>query len=253
MKQQINKVNSKTGALKQTKSTFQILNRIPVKAMTLVVLFNLTLAQLSFSQGDDSIGNSYSFVEPAGHSTSLSNCCAAEKPVSPTKKSVVKIDLPSARMINRSDREVTMNLIRSLHVNRVKDMSDLMKVADQAMNAFFVNETSIGRTAHDMIRTADEDINLVFAAEHIRPVTVATQVNADEELTSIFKAENGVLAHNYGSVAVADATIDAHFATENTTISLPAAYTVSADAEINHNMDRDNLAKTTVAKVSAKK
>ena len=253
MKQQINKVNSRTGALKQTTSKFQILNRIPVKAMTLVVLFNLTLAQMTFSQGDDSISNNYSFAEPASHSASLSNCCVTDNPVNPAKKSVIKLDLPSAGMIRKADREVAMNLIHSLHVNRVKDMSELMKVADQAMNTFFVSETTIGHLAHEMIRSADEDINLTFAAEHIRPVNTASQVNADEEIGSIFKAENGTLVQRYGSVATADATIDAQFAVENTTIILPAAYTVKADAEINHNMDQERLVKTTVAKVSRKK
>lgn len=251
MKQQNNKVNSKEGALKQTKSSFQILNRIPVKAMTLVVLFNLILAQLGFSQGDDSV-NSYSYAEPVSHMSSLANCCVTDKPVNPSKK-VIKVDLPSARMIRKADREVTINLIHSLHVNRVGEMSELMRVADQAMNTFFVSETSIGHTAHEFIRSADEDINLIFAAEHIRPVTVATQVNADEELTNVFRAENAALDHNYGSVSIADATIDGQFTVENTSISLPAAYTVKADEEINNNMQQEKNTKASVAKASLKK
>jgi hypothetical protein len=253
MKQKNNKVNSQTGALKQTMTTFQILNRITMKMMALVILLNLTLANLSYGQGDDSISGNYSYAEPVAHSSSHASCCAEERPVGPGshKTNTVKVSLPSAQMVHRSDREVTMNLIRSLQVNRVEEMSEMMRLADQTMHTFFVSETSMGRTASELIRLADEDINETFSAEHINSSTVKALRLSDGDINDAFTAENAGLRHGYGSVADSDADINVRFALENTSISLPGTKDlVKADDEINNNMVHDARVKNDVANMS---
>jgi hypothetical protein len=254
MKQQNNKVNPRTGTLKQTKSSFQILNRIPMKTMALVILFNLTLANLSFSQGDDSLPNNFSYAEPVSHTGSKSACCTEERPVNPyARKTAIRVSLPSVQMVNRSDREVTINLIRSLHVNRVQELSGLMRVADQAMHAFFISETSMGRTAGEMIRTADDDINLSFASEHISASTALSLSRGDRSIHEDFLAEQNGLVHRYNSLAASDEDIHSRFSQENTTISLPASYVARADEEINNNMVREAGVKIAVASSTFRK
>ena len=255
MKQKNNKVNSKTGALKQTTSNFQILSRIPMKVMALAILLNFALANLSFGQGDDSIANSVSFAEPVAHSGAHSTCCAEERPVSPNAhKTAVRVSLPSVQMVHRSDREATLNMFRSLHENRVQEMSTLMHVADQAMHAFFVSETSIGRTADVMIHHADEDMNVIFAAEHIASSNVKALRLSDGDINDAFLAENNGLTHGYISTIVSDDDVNGQFALENTTIALPASCeVVKADEEINNNMVVEARGKNTVARSTIRK
>ncbi len=251
MKQQNNTVNSKEGALKQQKSTFQILNRIPVKAMAMVVLSTFLLTQLGFGQGDDSSAMSFGYNEPVNSAGVFGVCCVTDRP-NPVKKTV-KVDLPSASMIRKADHEATVNLIHSLHMNRVKEMGEMMQVGDQAINAIFVSETTMGRMDVETARNADDEVNLYFAAEHILPVNSMHVVNAEEELNDIFRAENGALSHQYGSVTDADALIDGQFTLENTHFRVSTAQTAKADEEINQNMQQGSHPKAAVTRLSLKK
>lgn len=217
MKQMMNEVNPKAGTLKQTNE--KALQNVSRKLVAFVLMLAITLQP--------------ALVNAATHDDNGEACCTINKIDSGNRYAkLVKVSLPSARIVNKADSEITANLYKSLNENKVKQFAAGFAAGDAEIIKAFEAETSITLPAS---LSADEAMTNGFYAENIRfNQDVAA---ADQAMNSMFN-EAFKVKRITGNVAEADEMMSIRFMAEN--INLPSADLVSkADAEIIQKISRE--------------
>jgi hypothetical protein len=209
MKHKMNQVTPKAGTLKQTNEIQNALRKLTASVLMLAVLvMNPGSIMASIKAGD--------------------SCCET-----PTKKLVlsktVLLTLPSTEMVKKADREMTINLYKSLKESKVKKFAHLFMVSDAKVNALFISETTIGLPTTVL---ADERVNDVFAAENL---SIANAAVADTNINDLFTAEEAGIRQS-SNLVIADEQMSTMFHAEN--IGVPGDNSFAmADMEINKNMN----------------
>ena len=225
MKQMMNEVNPKAGTLKQTNGkTFQNVSR---KLIAFVLMLAITLQP--------------AMVNAKTNDENGDTCCSVEKKDRVNKFSkLVKLSLPSAKMINKADSEISSALYKSLNENRVKQFAEAFAAGDTEINKAFAAETSISLPKG---MQADEVMIAGFFAENI--AFTGDVAVGDTELTKLFAAEHRIM---FASDAIAgDEWMNLCFQAEN--ITTPTAVMIAqADAEINGCLQGDNSTRTLAIK-----
>ena len=225
MKQMMNEVNPKAGTLKQTNGkTFQNVSR---KLIAFVLMLAITLQP--------------AMVNAKTNDENGDTCCSVEKKDRVNKFSkLVKLSLPSAKMIKKADSEISSALYKSLNENRVKQFAEAFAAGDTEINKAFAAETSISLPKG---MQADEVMIAGFFAENI--AFTGDVAVGDTELTKLFSAEHRIM---FASDAIAgDEWMNLCFQAEN--ITTPTAVMIAqADAEINGRLQGDNSTRTLAIK-----
>ena len=225
MKQMMNEVNPKAGTLKQTNG--KTLQNVSRRLIAFVLMLAITLQP--------------AMVNAKTNDENGDTCCSVEKKDRNNKfTKLVKLSLPSAKMINNADSDITSALYKSLNENRVKQFAEAFAAGDTEINKAFAAETSISLPKGML---ADEVMITGFFAENIA-FTCDIAVG-DAELTKLFAAEHRI---QFASDTIAgDEWMNLRFHAEN--IVMPSATMIAqADAEINGRLQGDNTTKTLAIK-----
>lgn len=225
MKQMMNEVNPKAGTLKQTNG--KTLQNVSRKLIAFVLMLAITLQP--------------AMVNAATNDENGDTCCSVEKKDRTNKFArLVKLSLPSEKMINKADSDITSALYRSLNENRAKQFAEAFAAGDTEINKAFAAETSISLPKG---MQADEVMIAGFFAENI--AFTGDVVVGDAEMTKMFNAAHRI---QFASDAIAgDEWMSLRFQAEN--IALPtAAMIAQADAEINGRLQGDNSVRTLAIK-----
>lgn len=221
----MNEVNPKAGTLKQTNG--KTLQNVSRKLIAFVLMLAITLQP--------------AMVNAKTNDENGDTCCSVEKKEKNNKfAKLVKLSLPSEKMINKADREITSALYKSLNENRAKQFAEAFAAGDAEINKAFKAETSI---AVPRALQADEAMIAGFYAENI---AMAGDVLAgDAAMEKMFYAQHSIqFASNNQAV---DELMNIRFQAEN--IATPtAAMIAQADAEINHRLQVDHSARTLAIK-----
>ncbi len=208
MKHKMNEVTPKAGTLKRKNEIQNALRKLIASVLMLAVLAMTPGSIMAGVKSGDS-------------------CCD----VTSVKMNVGKmlwVNLPSREMLKKADREMTINMYRSLWESKVSKFASQFAVSDQTINGQFKSETSITLPEAEQ---ADENANTVFAAENIRQIETE---HADYDMNDLFTAEVAGIRQSL-PYANADDQADVMFKAEN--ISSPNAEDFGvADVEINRNM-----------------
>jgi hypothetical protein len=215
MKHKMNQVTPKAGTLKQTNEFQNALRKLIASVLMLAVLVVNPGSIMAGVKGEDS-------------------CCETPSKKMDLSKTAM-LTLPSSEMVKKADREMTVNLYKSLNESKVKKFEKLFSVSDARVNALFISETTINMPA---TVSADERMNNEFAAENIN---VVSAVNADADLHDLFTAQVAGIRQSF-DVTVADKQIDILFNAEHIVVPGDESF-AKADFEINRNMNDEFLSK----------
>lgn len=209
MKHKMNQVTPKAGTLKQTNEIQNALRKLIASVLMLAILvMNPGSIMANIKAGD--------------------SCCET-----PTKKLVlsktVSLTLPSREMVKKADREMTINLYKSLKESKVKKFAHLFMVSDAKVNALFISETTIGLP---IALIADERVNDHFAAENL---SIAYASDADTDINDLFTAEVAGIRQS-SDLVNADEQLSTMFHAENIRVPCDDSF-ATADLEINKNMN----------------
>lgn len=225
MKQMMNEVNPKAGTLKQTNG--KTLQNVSRKLIAFVLMLAITLQP--------------AMVNAATNDENGDTCCSVEKKDRVNKfAKLVKLSLPSEKMINKADSDITSALYKSLNENRVKQFAEAFAAGDTEINKAFAAETSISLPEG---MKADEVMIAGFLAENI--AFNGDVAAGDAVMAKLFAAEHRV---QFTSDAIAgDEWMNLRFHAEN--IATPTAVMIArADAEINGHLQSDNSVRTLAIK-----
>ncbi len=242
MKKIYHKVNLEAGALKQKKAPYRIINRIPIKQVALIIILNLSIANFGYAQGDDTLLNLNADAESNQTYDRTGDCCHEENTADPSLKKTIWIEMPSTKMLMRSDREITLNMIHSLHMNRLLTMSRILSLSDQEVQSSFVRETTLSRSEIEVSLKADADIHDLFNAENISMSNANSIRESDRHIHSLFHSENSAVHISKDQALVSDAEIDMLFVMDNTVLKISANVMKAGDEEIIRNMDLEGIA-----------
>jgi hypothetical protein len=180
-------------------------------------------------------------VNAATNDENGDTCCSVEKKDRTNKFArLVKLSLPSEKMINKADSDITSSLYKSLNENRAKQFAEAFAAGDIEINKAFAAETSISLPKG---MQADEVMIAGFFAENI--AFTGNVAVGDAEMTKMFDAAHRI---QFASDAIAgDEWMSLRFQAEN--IAMPTAVMIAqADAEINGRLQGDNSVRTLAIK-----
>ena len=221
----MNEVNPKAGTLKQTNG--KTLQNVSRKLIAFVLMLAITLQP--------------ALVNAATNDDNGDTCCSVEKKEKTNKfAKLVKLSLPSSKMVSKADSEITSALYKSLNENRVKQFAEAFAAGDTEINKAFKAETSISLPNG---LQADEVMIAGFLAENI---AFSGDVAAgDAAMNRMFESAYRI---EFNSDAIAgDEWMNIRFQAEN--ISLPSTLMIAkADAEINGQLTFNSSASTLAIK-----
>lgn len=220
----MNEVNPKAGTLKQTNG--KTLQNVSRKLIAFVLMLAITLQP--------------AMVNAATNDDHGDTCCSVEKKKVNRFASLAKLTLPSAKMINKADSEITSALYKSLNENRAKQYAASFEASDAEINRSFKAETSISLPNG---LQADEVMIVSFMAENIAvPGNLAA---GDAEITKMFEAAHRI--HFTNDAVAGDEWMNIRFQAEN--IAMPsAAMYAQADAEISGSIQANQSTSTLAVK-----
>jgi hypothetical protein len=225
MKQMMNEVNPKAGTLKQTNG--KTLQNVSRKLIAFVLMLAITLQP--------------AMVNAATNDDNGDTCCSVEKKEKTNKfAKLVKLSLPSSKMVSKADSEITLALYRSLNENRVKQFAEAFAAGDTEINKAFNAETSISLPNG---LQADEVMIAGFLAENI--AFTGDVAEGDAAMNRMFASAYRI---QFNSDAVAgDEWMNIRFQAEN--ITVPSTVMIAkADAEINSQLTFNSSASTLAIK-----
>jgi hypothetical protein len=230
-------VNPQSGTLKQENSTMRTsIKSMTVKLIALALIILVSIPNISFVQ-DDTYATTVDSRKPNKIQLLIpDSCCVNEKPGIKTRKSMVKLVIPSLEMIRKSDSEAHSNLAISLSENKLKALKPWIIKSDTEINNRFRNETTLSVAGIVNTQNADNRINYLFEAENIRVSSVSAIQLADTDMNDVFIAEHVGITAEYANVYLADMEINREFAINELAISSPSVRDFHlADIEImNH-------------------
>lgn len=207
MKQMMNEVNPKAGTLKQTNG--KTLQNVSRKLIAFVLMLAITLQPAMVNAATNDHGDT---------------CCSVEKKKVNRFTNLAKLTLPSARMINKADSEITSALYKSLNENRAKQYAAAFAASDAEINKAFKAETIISLPNG---LQSDEVMIAGFLAENI--AFTGNAAVGDAEMTKMFDAAHRIQFTNDANAG--DEWMTIRFHAENITIP-GASMFAKADAEI---------------------
>lgn len=220
----MNEVNPKAGTLKQTNG--KTLQNVSRKLIAFVLMLAITLQP--------------AMVNAATNDDHGDTCCSVEKKKVNRFANLAKLTLPSAKLINKADSEITSALYKSINENKVKQYAEAFAAGDTEINNAFKAETSIS-LPNGLL--ADEAMIAGFLAEHI--AFNSNTAAGDAEITKLFNAAHRI---QFSTDALAgDEWMNIRFRAENITMPDAAMY-AQADAEISGELQLNYSASTLAVK-----
>jgi hypothetical protein len=249
-------VNPQSGTLKQENRTMRTsIKSMTVKLIALALIILVSIPNISFVQ-DDTYATTVDSRKPNKIQLLIpDSCCVNERPGIKTRKSMVKLVIPSLEMIRKSDSEAHSNLAISLSENKLKALKPWIIKSDAEINNRFRKETTLSVAGILTAQNADNRINHLFDAENIRVSSVLAIQLADADMNDIFIAEHVGITSEYANVDLADMEINREFAINELAISSPSVRDFHlADIEImNHIQQIIETLPNTVVKSSERK
>jgi hypothetical protein len=225
MKQMMNEVNPKAGTLKQTNG--KTLQNVSRKLIAFVLMLAIALQP--------------AMVNAKTNDENGDTCCSVEKKDRTNKfTKLVKLSLPSEKMINKADSDITSSLYKSLNENRVKQFAEAFAAGDTEINKAFNAETSISLPES---MKADEVMITGFFAENIS--FQGDEAVGDAAMTKQFAAEHRIQFTN--DAIAGDNWMNVRFQAENITLPTTVMF-AQADAEMHDRLQADPSVRTLAIK-----
>jgi hypothetical protein len=241
MKRKNNTVTPEAGTLKQTNhSERNVLKQLAAKLIALTLIPSIAFMNMSFMP--DSLPEGMNKSDTIDRIEKADSCCVTpgQKSVTAKNRKMVKLVMPSAEMIRKSDSEAYANLINSVKENELNILHHMFVMSDTEMHDRFRSETSVQPDNLLNEVAADEQISSQFAAENIVTVSPVSILKADEMVDASFAVETTGLQISADGNESSDREINRQFLVENIRISLPSrARFANTDVEMDMLRNQD--------------